>query len=137
MNAEEKGQTAMKAKSPTGPVYFKEWRIHAGYSQEELALILNVNAATVSRIETQKRDFVGSYLFRFAKACNCPSPGDPVGRPPSQISIDALFRGNAEDRRRAEEILTAAIRSSLWSSDESSLWKNDGKGGEDGNDKPS
>ncbi|MCA1404647.1 helix-turn-helix transcriptional regulator [Ensifer sp. IC3342] len=104
----------MRAKTRSISLFFKEWRIHAGFSQEELAERLGVTASTVSRIETGNRDFVGSYLFAFAKACNCPSPGDPVSRPPSQISIDALFRGNDEDRRRAEAIITAALRQSLW-----------------------
>ncbi|MEJ6847501.1 helix-turn-helix transcriptional regulator [Sinorhizobium fredii] len=102
------------AKTRAISLFFKEWRIHAGFSQEELGEKLSVTASTVSRIETGKRDFVGSYLFAFAKVCNCPSPGDPVSRPPSQISIDALFRGDEEDRKRAEEIITAALRKSLF-----------------------
>ncbi|THK37660.1 XRE family transcriptional regulator [Ensifer sp. MPMI2T] len=102
-----------RAKTRSDTLFFKEWRIHAGFSQEDVGEKLGVTASTVSRIETGKRDFLGSYLIRFAEICKCPSPGDPVSRPPSQISIDALFRGNEEDRKRAEAILLAALRQSV------------------------
>ncbi|WP_080578540.1 helix-turn-helix domain-containing protein [Sinorhizobium fredii] len=91
-------------------LFFREWRMQAGLSQTELAEILGVTPATVSRIEAGKRDFIGSYLFAFAKACKCPSPGDPVSRPPDQLSFDALMRGSDEERRLAEMTLMAALR---------------------------
>jgi transcriptional regulator with XRE-family HTH domain len=70
-------------------IYFKEWRQYAGLNQIELAQLLNTTPPTVSRIETGKRDFSGSYLFAFAKVCGCTTPGDPVSRPPGQISLDS------------------------------------------------
>lgn len=117
------GYLSMTSKAPTDRLFFREWRIHAGYSQEDVGEKLGVTASTVSRIETGKRDFLGSYLFKFAELCNCPYYGDPVSRPPTQLSIDALFQ-DAEERERAVTILNAALRPK-------SYWHNNG-GGNDG-----
>lgn len=74
-----------------GKIYFKEWRVYAGLNQIELAKLLGSNPATVSRIETGKRDFTGSYLFKFASVCGCQTPGDPVSRPPGKVSLDSAM----------------------------------------------
>lgn len=62
--------------------YFREWRIHAGFSQDVIASKLKVTKPTVSRIERGERDFTGKYLFNFADICGCATPGDPISRPP-------------------------------------------------------
>jgi transcriptional regulator with XRE-family HTH domain len=115
----------MRSKERTAALYFKEWRIHAGFSQEDVGEKLGVTASTVSRIETGKRDFLGSYLLKFAEICNCPYYGDPVSRPPTEISIDALFQ-DPDERERAVTILNAAFR-------HRSRWANDDHGGNSGN----
>lgn len=83
-------------------LFFKEWRVFAGLTQEQVAEKLGITAATVSRIENGKRDFTGSYLSAFVYVCNCPNPGDPVNRPPDQISIDGMF--NSVDAARQERM---------------------------------
>ena len=99
----------MPSKHDAAMLFFKEWRVHAGFSQEEVGEKLGVTASTVSRIETGKREFIGSYLIRFAELCGCPYPGDPISRPPQEISIDALFR-DPKEREHAIRILTAVFR---------------------------
>lgn len=75
--------------------FFKAWRRYAGFSQKQLAQLLNVTQATVSRIENDRRDFTGDYLSAFAQVCGCRSVGDPVTfAPPARerkLYFDAFF----------------------------------------------
>lgn len=75
----------MKSDKYESPVYFKEWRKFAGFSQEQLADRMGTSAPTVSRIEKGDRDFSGHYLQTFANAIGC-HPGDPISRlPPTRV----------------------------------------------------
>jgi transcriptional regulator with XRE-family HTH domain len=83
-------------------LYFKQWRKSAKLTQEQLAELLNVSAATVSRIENGKRDYTGKYLTAFVHFIRCPLPGDPLNRTPDDISIDSRIARikDPEKRRR-------------------------------------
>lgn len=97
--------------APPLRVYFKEWREAAGLNQKQLADKFGVAPGTISRIERGERDFTGKFLATFVQIVGCPSPGDPISRPPDQFSVDAeLMRAPDEVRdylvNRAAEIST-------------------------------
>lgn len=67
---------------PEKPRYFfREWRKHRGYTQEELADIVGVRASSISQLETGKQGFTDTTLMALAEALNC-SPGDLLMRNP-------------------------------------------------------
>ena len=61
--------------------FFREWRKHRGYNQEELAEIVGVTPSTISQLETGKQGFTDSTLVALAEALFC-SPGDLLMRNP-------------------------------------------------------
>lgn len=61
--------------------FFREWRKHRGYNQEELAELVGVTTSTISQLETGKQGFTDSTLTAIAEALNC-SPGDLLMRNP-------------------------------------------------------
>lgn len=61
--------------------FFKEWRKHRGYNQEELAEIVGVTASTISQLENGKQGFTDSTLIALADALAC-EPGDLLMRNP-------------------------------------------------------
>jgi len=75
------------------PIYFREWREHLGWSQEQLADRIGTTKQSVSRIERGIWKWHSAYLEAFAAVCNCPSPLDPISRPPHvELSLEARFR---------------------------------------------
>ena len=71
---------------PAKPVYFfKEWRKHRGYNQEELAELVGVTTSSISQLESGKQGFTDSTLAALALALEC-SPGDLLMRNPLRIS---------------------------------------------------
>lgn len=94
-------------------LYFREWRLHAGFTQDALAKKMRVTKPTVSRIERGKRDFTGRYLLRFAVVCGCDYLGDPVSRPPwleLRVSGDAFSRKAIKERIEELTALEEKIR---------------------------
>jgi transcriptional regulator with XRE-family HTH domain len=61
--------------------FFREWRKHRGYNQEDLAEMIGVTASTISQLETGKQGFTDSTLVALADALYC-SPGDLLMRNP-------------------------------------------------------
>lgn len=68
-------------KPPRPQFFFKEWRKHRGYNQEELAEIVGVTASTISQLENGKQGFTDSTLIGLAEALAC-EPGDLLMRNP-------------------------------------------------------
>lgn len=61
--------------------FFREWRKHRGYTQEQLAEMIGTVTSTISQLETGKQGFTDSTLVALADALNC-SPGDLLMRNP-------------------------------------------------------
>lgn len=84
--------------------FFKEWRKHRGYNQEELAEIVGVTASSISQLETGKQGFTDTTLIALAAALNC-TPGDLLMRNPldhdAPWSIWDTVKKAPEDRRKA------------------------------------
>jgi transcriptional regulator with XRE-family HTH domain len=61
--------------------FFREWRKHRGYNQEDLAALVGVTPSTISQLETGKQGFTDSTLTALSEALAC-SPGDLLMRNP-------------------------------------------------------
>ena len=61
--------------------FFKEWRQHRGYTQEELGEMVGVTGPAVSQLENGKQGFTDSTLEAYAEALKC-NPGDLLMRNP-------------------------------------------------------
>lgn len=61
--------------------FFREWRKHRGYNQEQLAEIVGVTPSTISQIENGKQGFTDSTLVALSEALSC-SAGDLLMRDP-------------------------------------------------------
>jgi len=70
--------------------YIREWRIFRGYTQERLAAMVEMNASSISQLETYKQGYTDETLARLADALQC-SPADLLGRDPSHPA-DRLMR---------------------------------------------
>jgi transcriptional regulator with XRE-family HTH domain len=67
-------------------VYFKEWRLHRKMSLRHVADMVGTSFATVQKIETGKRHWLDSYLFKFAMAMDC-LPQELFSPPPLNFYI--------------------------------------------------
>lgn len=61
--------------------YLKEWRLHRGLSQDELAARVETSKGYLSQIERGERPYSQHWLEAFAAALEI-SPQDLIGRPP-------------------------------------------------------
>lgn len=68
-------------KPPKRVFFFREWRKHRGFTQEELADLVGVTASTISQLETGKQGFSDTTLLALAEALSC-EPGDLLMRNP-------------------------------------------------------
>lgn len=67
---------------PEKPRYFfKEWRKHRGFTQEELAELIGVTPPSISQLERGLQGFTDSTLESLASALSC-KPGDLLMRNP-------------------------------------------------------
>jgi len=73
------------------PLFLREWREHRQLTQQQLADRLDTTAASISRIESGKRDFTGVFLIGAARALGC-QPADLIGRLPTEPSLDAAIK---------------------------------------------
>ena len=81
----------MHGRNHNPPIYLREWREFRLLTQQQLADRLDTTAATISRIESGKRDYTGAFLLAAAYVLNC-NPGDLISRPPTEPSLDAALR---------------------------------------------
>jgi transcriptional regulator with XRE-family HTH domain len=68
-------------KKPRPRYFFREWRRHRSYTQEELAGMIGVSPPSISQLENGKQGFDSSTLEALAEALRC-SPGDLLMRNP-------------------------------------------------------
>lgn len=61
--------------------FFKEWRKHRQYTQEELAELVGVTTSSISQLETGAQGFTDSTLVALADALAC-EPWDLLMRNP-------------------------------------------------------
>lgn len=80
-------------------IFLREWREFRHMTQEQLANRLGTTKATISRIETGKRDYTGGFIAAAAEALNC-EPADILARDPNWPTLDDLMRTATEDQRR-------------------------------------
>lgn len=75
-------KTSTPIPKPAHPhFFFREWRKHRGFNQEELAEMVGVTASTISQLENGKQGFTDSTLMALALALSC-TPGDLLMRNP-------------------------------------------------------
>jgi transcriptional regulator with XRE-family HTH domain len=88
--------------------YLKEWRLHRGLSQEQLAAALKTSKGEVSRYERGERTLSLLIQFRLMRALRI-TPGQFFS-PPGARSADALLAGlSPEERDRYIAALEALI----------------------------
>jgi transcriptional regulator with XRE-family HTH domain len=88
--------------------YLKEWRLHRGLSQEQLAEALGTSKGEVSRYERGERTLSLLIQFRLMRALRI-SPGQFFSHP-SARSADALLSGlSPEERDRYMAALEALV----------------------------
>lgn len=78
-----------------GHVYLKEWRVHAGLRQRDLARALDVDPAHVSRLEKQRRDLKVWHLEIIAKAVGAAEVADLFHPPPESQRGPYKYVGGA------------------------------------------
>jgi transcriptional regulator with XRE-family HTH domain len=61
--------------------FFKEWREHRGLTQEEVAGVIGMSHASLSRIENDKQDYTGAVLEALAEVYGT-DPGTLLMRHP-------------------------------------------------------
>lgn len=96
-----------RAKPPKQRFFFREWRKHRGYNQEQLAEIVGVTPSTISQLETGKQGFTDTTLIALAEALSC-SPGDLLMRNPLDTEAAALVLF-AASKTVIHEVLAALI----------------------------
>jgi transcriptional regulator with XRE-family HTH domain len=82
---------------PRRALFLREWRLHRGLSQEQLAERLDTTKATISRVETGARDWTGGFVEAAAEALNIEVRD--FFYPPTQPSIDARLQAVPEPLR--------------------------------------
>jgi transcriptional regulator with XRE-family HTH domain len=92
-----------RLKSAHPRYFFREWRKHRGYKQEDLAEMVHLTPSSISQLETGKQGFTDATLAALAEALSC-SPGDLLMRNP--LDTDAPWSiwdsvKKAEPDRRA------------------------------------
>lgn len=68
-------------KKPKRVYFFKEWRKHRGFTQEDLAEIVGISAPAISQLERGVQGFTDSTLEALADALSC-TPADLLMRNP-------------------------------------------------------
>jgi transcriptional regulator with XRE-family HTH domain len=83
--------------APEDGPYFREWRKWAKLSQEQLAKLMGISGAQISKREAGLRKGVTlEFLVKFAEVVGC-NPWDPIAGPPGILpQIDKLARQLSE-----------------------------------------
>jgi transcriptional regulator with XRE-family HTH domain len=117
MSQQHRQKGAMAQRSPykteraKNPGHFiREWRLHLGRSQEEVAEDVKLAVPQISRIERGTNGYRQETLELFAKAFNC-TPADLLRPPQAPQDPLAAFVDHldGDDRERALAILRAAL----------------------------
>lgn len=96
---------------PKPPRHFiKQWRIHRGLTQDQLADRVGYDRTHVSKIEKGKRRYDQPFLEAVAEALNC-TPADLIMRDPTAPgALWSIWDQIAPvDRPKAEEVATKVL----------------------------
>ena len=93
------------------PHYIKEWRLHRGLNQEQLAARIDKDQSYVSKVERYLHDYNQELLEALAYALLC-EPADLIMRDPTQpASIWTIWdKVPQTERRRVIEIIETFTR---------------------------
>lgn len=98
-NAAMSKMVVSRFKPPKARYFFREWRKHRGFSQEELAEMIGVTPPSISQLERGIQGFSDRTLEALADALHC-SPGDLLMRNPLDTSAPwSIWDRIREDRR--------------------------------------
>lgn len=88
--------------------YLREWRIHRGLSQAELARRMGTTSSRISQVEGGSERYNETFLRLAAQELEC-TPAQLLAGPPSQMSeaADILYKLTPERREDAVRILRA------------------------------
>jgi transcriptional regulator with XRE-family HTH domain len=91
------------------PIYFKEWRKHAGLTQEAAAERAQLSQGTIARLESRKIEYTESSLEALAHAYGCDNTGDLFRPPvsPKNDLADYVTKMDEKKRNRALKVLQA------------------------------
>lgn len=98
-------------------MYFAEWRIHRGLTQEQLAERVGSGKSAVSKLESGKNKFNLSTLEAWADALSC-DPTDFFRSPPSgseteeESLAEMLKKASPKERRAALAAVAAMLKAS-------------------------
>jgi transcriptional regulator with XRE-family HTH domain len=87
--------------------FLREWRLHKGLTQEQLADKVGTTKAVISLLETEQRPLSSKWLRKFAEALGT-TPGRILDVDPNEVSAEVLNIWDhigAADRPRAVRIL--------------------------------
>lgn len=89
--------------------YLREWRVHRGMTQVELAEAIGTFKGVISRYETGERGISFEMQYKLMKALNI-TPGQFFASP-DVVSLDALAQSaDPETRRRLERVVAAMVK---------------------------
>jgi transcriptional regulator with XRE-family HTH domain len=90
--------------------YIRQWRIHRGLTQAELADAIAVDRTYLNKIERGKRQYAPVLLEALAPVLAC-KPGDLISRRPGHSSeLETVYMSlTEEDRLRALNLLRVAF----------------------------
>ena len=82
--------------------YFREWRVHRGFTLEKLAERIGVTAGALSQLERGETGYTQPMLEALADALNC-NPPDLIMRPPGEDEspLSMLARLKPGQRKKA------------------------------------
>lgn len=108
----KKVKTLPKPRKPQ--FFFREWRKHRQFNQEELAELVGVTPSTISQLETGKQGFTDSTLTALAEALTC-TPGDLLMRNPLDLDApwsiwDSVKKTTPERRREIVAVVETMLR---------------------------
>lgn len=90
---------AFPKKRPRRRTYFRQWRIHRGLSQEQLANRLDTSVASISRIENGSQPYTQDVLEALADALNT-DPASLLMRNPEEPEAIWSLWDNAKPGER-------------------------------------
>lgn len=93
--------------------FIREWRRHAGLTQDELAQAMGVSRSYASLVESGRRRYDQKFLEAASRVLGC-SMTDLIARPPGQQeSIDTLLAELPEDERVRIHLVVKAMLATI------------------------
>jgi len=102
---------AFQKKRARRRTFFKEWRLHRGLSQEQLAERLETSVASISRIESGTQPYTQDVLEALAEALNT-DPASLIMRNPEDPEVMWSIWDQAKkgERQLIEELARSVVK---------------------------